>query len=112
MLEYQVQKGDTIAAITRRFNTNWATLRKNNPDAIGRSTKNGNWFLKEGATVNLKNSFQKSLQQAEQQQTSGLADTQPISIPRTHHKIMLMAEKLPETSQQQPAQKQETAQGQ
>ncbi len=105
MLEYQVQKGDTIAAVTRQFNTNWATLRKNNPEAIGRSAKNGNWFLKEGATVNLKNSFQKSLQKAKQQQQSELASSHPISIPRTQNKIMFMNEPPPASPPPQQEQK-------
>ncbi len=109
MLEYQVQKGDTIAGVTRQFNTNWATLRKNNPDAIGRSTKNGNWFLKEGASVNVENSFQKSLQKAEQQQHSKLADSHPISIPRTQSKIMLTGPPLP--ANPPPQQEQTPAQG-
>lgn len=105
MLEYQVQKGDTIAGVTRQFNTNWATLRKNNPDAIGRSTRNGNWFLKEGATINLENSFQKSMQKAVQQQAPVVSDSQPVSIPRTPHEIMFMDEALPITSQPQHEQK-------
>ena len=112
MLEYQVQKGDTIAGVTRQFNTNWSTLRKNNPDAIGRSTKNGNWFLKEGATVNLENSFQKSLQKAEQQQAAMGSNSQPISIPRTHQKVMFTDENIPEVSQPQHEQIQETTQEQ
>ncbi|MEA3467591.1 MAG: septal ring lytic transglycosylase RlpA family protein [Thermodesulfobacteriota bacterium] len=96
MLEYQVQKGDTIAEVTGQFNTNWATLRKNNPNAIGRSTKNGNWFLKEGATINVENSFQKSLQKAEQQQQhSEVVSSHPISIPRTQDRIMPMDAPLP-----------------
>lgn len=64
MIEYHVQKGDTIANVTRRLNTNWKTLRNNNPDSIGKA-KNGNWFLKEGATVTSENSFGKSLQEAQ-----------------------------------------------
>lgn len=85
MLTYQVKKNDTIAGVTRQFNTNWATLRKNNPDAIGQSSKNGNWFLKEGATVTLDGSFQHSLQQAEQKHNAELTPPQPITIPQTQH---------------------------
>lgn len=66
MIEYHVQKGDTIANVTKRLNTNWKTLRNNNPDSIGKA-KNGNCFLKEGATVTTGNSFDKSLQKAQQQ---------------------------------------------
>jgi len=64
MIEYHVQKGDTIAGVTKRLNTNWATLRSNNPESIGKA-KNGNWFLKEGATISAENSFDKSLQKAQ-----------------------------------------------
>ena len=88
MFEYHVQKGDTIAKVTQQLNTNWKTLRRNNPDAIGRSTKNGNWFLKEGATVNVENSFEKSLQYAERQQKPEIAASPPISIPRSNSKII------------------------
>ncbi len=96
MFEYQVQKGDTIAGVTRQLNTNWETLRTSNPNAIGRSNKNGNWFLKEGATVQVDKSFEHSLQKAEQQQRPETAVTQPISIPKTHSKILFTNEQLPE----------------
>ena len=66
MIEYHVQKGDTIADVTKRLNTNWKTLRNNNPDSIGKA-KNGNWFLREGATVTAGNSFKKSLMEAQEQ---------------------------------------------
>jgi rare lipoprotein A len=89
MVEYQVQKGDTIARVTQQLNTNWKTLRRNNPDAIGRSTKNGNWFLKEGATVNVKNSFEKSLQYVKQQQQQpDPAVSPPVCTPRNNSKII------------------------
>ena len=67
MMEYQVLKGDTIAGVTSRLNTNWETLRKNNPQSIGKAG-NGNWFLKEGATITAENSFNKSLQKARKRQ--------------------------------------------
>lgn len=95
MFEYKVQKGDTIASVTRQLDTTWDTLRRNNPDAIGRSTtQNGNWFLKEGATVQAKNSFEQSLQKAEQQKPAFTA-SHPISIPRTNSKIIFPKEALP-----------------
>jgi len=75
MTNYHVQKGDTIAAVSKRLNTNWATLRKNNPESIGRA-KNGNWFLKEGATVTAPQSFDQSLQKAQQQSA-------PIAVKQT-----------------------------
>ena len=51
MNQYTVQKGDTIAQVTKRLGTDWQTLRNQNPRAIGRSTINGNWFVREGANV-------------------------------------------------------------
>lgn len=51
MSQYTVQRGDTIAQVTQRLQTDWKTLRSQNPEAIGKSRRNGNWFLKEGATV-------------------------------------------------------------
>ncbi len=89
MSEYQVQRGDTIARVTQQLNTNWETLSKNNPNAIGRSSKNGNWFLKEGAILNTENSFATTLQRAEQHKefvkpsaSSAFTDNTPI-IPET-----------------------------
>ncbi|MBU0961571.1 MAG: septal ring lytic transglycosylase RlpA family protein [Proteobacteria bacterium] len=100
MFEYQVQKGDTIAQVTRQLGTNWESLRKSNPEAIGRSRKNGNWFLKEGATVNVDNSFKKSLQQAEQQRKSDTSETSvPISIPQPWNNALLMADAVSEDSE-------------
>lgn len=107
MFEYQVQKGDTIARVTQQLNTNWETLHRNNPDAVGRSTKNRNWFLKEGATVHVENSFEKSLQHAEQQQKPEISKSQPISIPRSNSKIVFPdAEILPPGAPLQQEEKQ------
>lgn len=53
MNEYTVQRGETIAQVTKRLQTDWETLRKQNPEAVGKSRKNGNWFLREGATVSV-----------------------------------------------------------
>ncbi|MEN8190330.1 MAG: septal ring lytic transglycosylase RlpA family protein [Thermodesulfobacteriota bacterium] len=62
---YQVQRGDTIRQVTRRLNTDWQTLKRQNPEAIGRSKRNGNWFVREGATVEIKDSaFQQTLTRA------------------------------------------------
>jgi rare lipoprotein A len=95
MFEYHVQKGDTIAGVTRQLNTNWETLRNSNPNAIGRSSKNGNWFLKEGATVQVDKSFEQSLQRAEQQQNPETEVARPVSIPRTNGQIMFSDEIIP-----------------
>jgi rare lipoprotein A len=97
MHTYQVQKGDTIANVTRQLNTNWETLRKNNPNAIGRLSKNGNWFLKEGSRVQVnKNSFKDTLQKAEDVQKSETAVNHPISIPKTDSKILFTNKELPQ----------------
>ncbi len=96
MFEYQVQKGDTIAEVTRQLNTNWETLRKNNPNSIGRSSRNGNWFLKEGATVQVEKSFEQTLQKVKQEQKSETAVSHPVSIPRTNSTIQLTHEVLPQ----------------
>ena len=55
MNQYTVQKGDTIAHVTQRLQTDWQTLRNQNPSAIGRSTLNGNWFVREGADISVCN---------------------------------------------------------
>ena len=54
---YQVQTGDTIAEVTGLMKTDWATLRRLNPHAIGQSSRTGNWFLKEGTAVKGKEDF-------------------------------------------------------
>lgn len=51
MSQYTVRRGDTIAQVTQRLQTDWKTLRSQNPEAVGKSQKNGNWFLREGVTV-------------------------------------------------------------
>lgn len=50
-MAYNVQRGDTIAHVTNLMKMNWETLRRLNPDAVGRSSRNGNWFLKEGSVI-------------------------------------------------------------
>jgi rare lipoprotein A len=58
MNQYTVQKGDTIAHVTKRLQTDWQTLRNQNPNAIGSSNLNGNWFVREGANISVgKGSF-------------------------------------------------------
>jgi rare lipoprotein A len=68
MVQYQVQQGDTIAAVTRRLNTDWQTLRRSNPEAIGRLSGNGRWFLKQGATIKVgEEPFHETLEKARDQ---------------------------------------------
>ncbi len=67
MNQYTVQRGDTIAQVTQRLQTDWQTLRSQNPSAIGRSKVNGNWFVREGAKVGVnKGSFSSHLSEATQ----------------------------------------------
>lgn len=70
-MEYKVQRGDTIAHVTRVMGSDWQTLKKLNPRAVGRSRVNGNWFVREGATLTdqPKSEFAAALKKAEQQQT-------------------------------------------
>ncbi len=51
MTTYQVQKGDTIAKVTALMDMNWKSLKRLNPEAVGRSEETGRWFLREGAAV-------------------------------------------------------------
>jgi len=62
-LAYLVQKGDTISEVTNLLKTPWADLRRLNPDAVGRTTRTGHWFLKEGAVIKGKDSFASVLKQ-------------------------------------------------
>ena len=67
MNQYTVQKGDTIAHVTQRLQTDWQTLCNQNPSAIGRSKMNGNWFVREGADLTVgKGSFSDILNEATQ----------------------------------------------
>ena len=50
-MPYQVQRGGTIAKVTRLLGIEWKTLRRANPHAVGQSSRTGRWFLKEGATL-------------------------------------------------------------
>ncbi len=59
---YQVQKGDTIVKVTGLLKTDWATLRRLNPNAIGRCGRSGNWFLKEGVVLKDEEGFVSVLQ--------------------------------------------------
>jgi rare lipoprotein A len=50
-MEYKVQRGDTIAQISKLMGNNWRTLKQLNPQAVGHSRVNGNWFFREGTTL-------------------------------------------------------------
>ena len=66
-MEYTVQRGDTIAKVTSMLGTDWHTLKKLNPDAVGQLKRNGNWFLKEGRTVAAPRSFTEELEHQSKQ---------------------------------------------
>lgn len=57
-MPYEVQQGDTIAKVTSVMNTNWQTLKRMNPHAVGRLKNDGNWFLREGAVLRGPESFE------------------------------------------------------
>ena len=63
-MPYEVQQGDTIAKVTSLMNTNWQTLKKMNPDAVGRLKNSGNWFLREGAVLKGPESFESRFDKA------------------------------------------------
>jgi len=65
-MSYQVQRGDTIAKVTQLFNMKWETLRRLNPNAVGQSSKTGNWFLKEGAEIRGRETFKSILHQEQE----------------------------------------------
>ncbi len=88
MTLYHIQKGDTIAAVTKQLNTNWKDLQRNNPNSVAKSSINGNWFLREGATIQtMESSFKESLQDATQQPKTEKS-VPPLSIPCTQSKII------------------------
>ncbi|HBG21376.1 MAG TPA: hypothetical protein DDY32_19455 [Desulfobulbaceae bacterium] len=68
-MEYTVQRGDTIAHVTKVMGSDWRTLKEQNPQAVGRSRANGNWFVREGATLSDQpnSEFAATLKKAEQQ---------------------------------------------
>ena len=55
MVEYVVQKNDTIAAVKERFNVTWKQIQKRNSHALGKMQESGRWFLKEGARLTFEN---------------------------------------------------------
>ncbi len=70
-MDYKVQRGDTIAHVTKIMGSDWQTLKDLNPKAVGRSSANGNWFVREGAVLSNqpKSDFSTMLKSAENRQT-------------------------------------------
>ena len=58
-----VEKGDTISKVADMLKISWKELKRVNPQAVGRSSKTGNWFLKEGAVIRAKDTFESVLKQ-------------------------------------------------
>ncbi len=65
-MSYVVEKGDTIAKVTDMLKVSFKELRKANPHAVGRSSKTGNWFLKQGAVVSDAGTFESVLKQTKE----------------------------------------------
>jgi len=55
MIEYIVQKNDTIPVVKERFNVTWKEIQSQNPYAVGKIGETGHWFLKEGAKLTFEN---------------------------------------------------------
>ena len=92
-MDYTIQKGDTIAKVTKLTGKSWQELKALNPDAVGRLKSNGNWFFREGAkiTSSSDSTFAKTLKNVQQQKTSQSSSSsvskpstsQPASTPAT-----------------------------
>ena len=80
-MSYVVESGDTISKVTDLLKVSWAELRRSNPDAVGRSSKNGNWFLKKGAVIESKNAFESVLRQSERKSEKAAHKTTPEKAP-------------------------------
>lgn len=81
-MEYTVQRGDTIAHVTRMMGSDWRKLKELNPQAVGRSNKNGNWFLREGATVSdqPKTDFAATLKSVQEQKPDAKQIPEAVSV--------------------------------
>ncbi len=64
-MSYVVARGDTISKVTDMLKISWQQLKRDNPHAVGRSSKNGNWFLKQGAVIQGKKAFESVLAQTQ-----------------------------------------------
>jgi rare lipoprotein A len=76
-MSYVVQSGDTISKVTDLLKISWKELRRANPDAVGRSSKNGNWFLKQGAVIEGKNAFESVLKESVQESVKRASKSTP-----------------------------------
>lgn len=87
-MHYTIKPGDTITDVTARLGTDFATLKKSNPAAVGRSKKTGDWIVKAGATVNSPSVFADVLAEetAQRQQGKGLTTTPSAAQPPANSK--------------------------
>ncbi len=71
-MEYRVRRGNSIAQNNTMMDNNWHTLKKNTPQAMGRSNANNNRVVKEGTvlTNQPKSAFADALKSAEGQVSS------------------------------------------
>lgn len=65
-MPYQIQRGDTIAGVTKLMNMSWDTLRRLNPHAVSQSSRTGRWFLKEGVEIRGEDKFDTLVKRAEE----------------------------------------------
>lgn len=77
-MPYEVQKGDTIAKVTSLMHTDWQTLKRMNTGAVGRSERNGHWFLREGAVLRGSPSFEASLRERVEAGSSTTGTSGPL----------------------------------
>lgn len=76
-MPYQVQRGDTIAKVKDLMKISWDSLRRLNPHAVGRSSRTGRWFLKEGAVIKGDKSFESLLIQKKSRDKHSLTTANP-----------------------------------
>jgi rare lipoprotein A len=72
-MKYEIQKGDSIAQVTKLLGVNWNEFRKLNPHAVAQSKNTGKWVVKEGKTVEGPGSFQAKLNEVK-----GESKTNPV----------------------------------
>lgn len=80
-MAYLVQKGDTIGKVTKLLGMSWTEVRQLNAQAVGRSSRTGRWFLKEGAIIQTEKNFQNALKSEEKRLARGTDEqkTDPAS---------------------------------
>lgn len=81
-MSYVVAKGDTISKVTDMLKISWKELKQANPHAVGRSSKTGNWFLKQGAVIAGQKGFESVLHQTKQSTSSPPQKELPVNDKR------------------------------